>query len=241
MGTTDPRDQALLAACPVVAAPRFGALSEMGNGQRIIVARNGWFVQTRLDWLDSIVALGHGLPQMRLPYGEVAERLCFSFGVLPIRLIEAFVAAGRERLPNETAGVLIYSRRTGQLRLAMCEPERASPVHIRYRRPAMAEDETVAVDLHTHGRAPAFWSDEDDRDDQGIKVAGVFGLLDRPRPSACFRLVVNGLYQPLDRHPWPQLQEGPQGEWAEQGVAAPRGEGWMRRVLWRWRDRHQPG
>lgn len=32
MGTTDPRDQALLAACPVVAAPRFGALSEMGNG-----------------------------------------------------------------------------------------------------------------------------------------------------------------------------------------------------------------
>ncbi len=241
MGTTDPRDQALLAACPVVAAPRFGALSEMGNGQRIIVARNGWFVQTRLDWLDSIVALGHGLPQMRLPYGEVAERLCFSFGVLPIRLIEAFVAAGRERLPNETAGVLIYSRRTGQLRLAMCEPERASPVHIRYRRPAMAEDETVAVDLHTHGRAPAFWSGEDDRDDQGIKVAGVFGLLDRPRPSACFRLVVNGLYQPLDRHPWPQLQEGPQGEWPEQGVAAPRGEGWMRRVLWRWRDRHPSG
>jgi len=72
-------------------------------------------------------------------------------------------------------------------------------------------------------------------------VAGVFGLLDRPRPSACFRLVVNGLYQPLDRHPWPQLQEGPQGEWAEQGVAAPRGDGWMRRVLWRWRDRHPSG
>ena len=237
MGTTDPRDQALLAACPVVAAPRFGALSEMGNGQRIIVARNGWFVQTRLDWLDSIVALGHGLPQMRLPYGEVTEHLRFSFGVLPIRLIEAFVAAGRERLPNEAAGVLVYSRRSGRLRLAMCEPEQTSPVHIRYRRPAIAEDETVAVDLHTHGRAPAFWSGEDDRDDQGIKVAGVFGLLDRPRPSACFRLVINGLYQPLDRHPWRE----PQGEWPEQGAAAQRGEGWMRRVLWRWRDRHQPG
>ena len=61
----DPRDQALLAACPVVAAPRFGALPDMGNGQRIIVARNGWFVQTKLDWLDSIVALGHDQPQMR--------------------------------------------------------------------------------------------------------------------------------------------------------------------------------
>lgn len=237
MNTMDPRDKALLAACPVVAAPRFGALPDMGNGQRIIVACNGWFVQTRLDWLDSIVALGHGQPQMRLPYGEVAEHLRFSFGVLPIRLIEAFVVAGRERLPNEAAGVLIYSRRTGHLRLAMCEPEQTSPVHIRYRRPVMAEDETVAVDLHTHGRAPAFWSGEDDRDDQGIKVAGVFGWLDRPRPSACFRLVVNGLYRPLDKHPWRE----PRGEWPGQGVAAQRGEGWMRRALWRWRDRRQPG
>lgn len=232
----DPRDQALLAACPVIAAPRFGALPDMGNGQRVIAARNGWFVQTRLDWLDSIVALGHGSPPMRLPYGEVAEHLRFSFGVLPIRLIEAFVAAGREHLPNEAAGVLIYSRRTGQLRLAMCEPEQTSPVHIRYRRPAMADGETVAVDLHTHGRAPAFWSGEDDRDDQGIKVAGVFGLLDRPRPSACFRLVINGLYQPLDRHPWRE----PRGEWPEQGAAAQRSEGWMQRVLWRWRDRRLP-
>jgi len=182
------------------------------------------------------VALGHGSPPMRLPYGDVAEHLRFSFGVLPIRLIEAFVAAGRESLPNEAAGVLIYSRRTGHLRLAMCEPEQTSPVHIRYRRPAMADDETVAVDLHTHGRAPAFWSGEDDRDDQGIKVAGVFGLLDRPRPSACFRLVINGLYQPLDRHPWRE----PRGEWPEQGAAAQRSEGWMQRVLWRWRDRRLP-
>ena len=232
----DPRDQALLAACPVIAAPRFGALPDMGNGQRVIAARNGWFVQTRLDWLDSIVALGHGSPPMRLPYGDVAEHLRFSFGVLPISLIEAFVAAGRESLPNEAAGVLIYSRRTGHLRLAMCEPEQTSPVHIRYRHPAMADDETVAVDLHTHGRAPAFWSGEDDRDDQGIKVAGVFGLLDRPRPSACFRLVINGLYQPLDRHPWRE----PRGEWPEQGAAAQRSEGWMQRVLWRWRDRRLP-
>ncbi len=95
----------------------------------------------------------------------------------------------------------------------------------------------MAVDLHTHGRAPAFWSGEDDRDDQGIKVAGVFGLLDRPRPSARVRLVIKGLYPPLDRHPWRE----PQGEWPEQGVAAQRSEGWMRRVLWRWREGHLPG
>ena len=136
--TMDPRDQALLAACPVVAAPRFGALPDMANGQRIVVARNGWFVQTRLDWLDSITALGLEPPAMRLPYGEVQECLRFSFGQLPIRMIEEFVAYGRQHLPDEAAGVLIYSRSTGRLRLAICEAERASPVRIDYRRPPMA-------------------------------------------------------------------------------------------------------
>lgn len=234
----DARDQALQATCPVVAAPRFGALPAMPNGQRIIVGRNGWFVQTRLDWLDCIVTLGDDLPRMRLPYGDVSEHLRFSFGLLPIRLIEAFIARGRACLPNEAAGVLIYSRSSGRLRLAMCEPERTSPSRIDYRRPPMAEDETVAVDLHTHGRAPAFWSGEDDRDDQGIKVAGVFGLLDQPAPSARFRLVINGLYKPLEHHPWC-------GPVAADGIASRSGpsapvESWMHRVLWRWRHLQGP-
>lgn len=228
----DPRDQALLASCPVVAALRFGALPDMANGQRIIVARNGWFVQTRLDWLDSITALGLEPPAMRLPYGEVQEHLRFSFGQLPIRMIEDFVAYGREHLPDEVAGVLIYSRSTGGLRLEFCDAEWASPVRIDYRRPPMARDETVAVDLHTHGRGPAFWSADDDRDDQGIKVAGVFGLLDQPAPMACFRLVINGLYKSLLRHPWqgPQAPPSmPEDEEAEAGRS-----GWMRRIVRRW-------
>ncbi|WP_038205770.1 PRTRC system protein A [Xenophilus azovorans] len=228
----DPRDQALLATCPVVAAPRFGALSDMPNGQRIVVARNGWFVQTRLDWLDSITALGPEPPTMRLPYGEVQERLRFSFGPLPIRMIEDFVAYGRAHLPDEVAGVLIYARSTGRLRLAICEAERASPIHIDYRRPPMAGDETVAVDLHTHGHGPAFWSADDDRDDQGIKVAGVFGLLDQRVPMACFRLVINGLYKPLERHPW-QATQAHALRSEDEGPSAMR-DGWMWRVMRRW-------
>lgn len=233
----DPRDRALLAACPVVAAPRFGELPDMTNGQRILVARNGWFVQTRLDWLDSIVALGDGAPPMRLPYGEVAPRLRFRFGKLPIALIESFIAAGRAALPDEAAGVLIYSRSGGQLRLAMCEPEQASPSHIRYRRPPMAADETVAVDLHTHGRGAAFWSVEDDRDDVGIKVAGVFGLLDRSRPSARFRLAINGLYVALDQHPWCEQR----ADLLARDAPSVRRAGWMRRMLRGWRERRPCG
>lgn len=197
----DPRDVALLSTCPVLAMPRFGSLPEMPNGQRVIVAANGVFVQIKLDWLECVQRLMPCPPGMPLPYGHVQERVAFSFGVLPIRLIEAFVEQGRRALPNEAAGALVYSRRTHGLRLVMCEAMRSSPVRIDYRLPALADDETVAVDLHTHGLGAPFWSADDDRDDQGIKVAGVFGFLHHARPTAEFRLVLNGMYRALP-HPW---------------------------------------
>jgi PRTRC genetic system protein A len=204
---TDPRDQALQASCPVMAAPRFGALPEMANGQRLIVAANGVFVQVRLDWLDCVqrVAPAPGIP---LPYGTQQDHLRFAFGVLPIRLIEEFIAAGRQGLPNEVAGVLVYQRCTRGLRLALCEPLAASPGRIAYRRPALLDGETVAVDLHTHGCSQPYWSAEDDRDDQGIHVAGVFGGLHQPMPQAEFRLVLNGSYRALP-HPWPRGRQAP--------------------------------
>ena len=196
----DVRDLALQAACPVTAAPCFGPLPDMANGQRIIIAANGIFVQVKLDWLDCIERLSPALP-IPLPYGNVEERLAFSFGALPIRLIEDFIAAGRRGLPNEVAGALIYARRNRSLRLALCEPIAVSPERIDYRVPAMDADETLAVDLHTHGYGRPFWSDKDDGDDQGIKVAGVFGGLHQLKPQALFRLVVNGRFRPLP-HPW---------------------------------------
>ena len=95
----DVRDLALQTACPAIAAPRFGPLPNMANGQRIILAANGVFVQVKLDWLDCIQRLSHALP-IPLPYGGIEERLTFTFGVLPIRLIEAFIEAARRGLPG---------------------------------------------------------------------------------------------------------------------------------------------
>ena len=224
----DPRDAVLQSTCPVVIAPRFGALPPMPPGQRLIAAANGLFVQVKLDWLDCVHCLtpqGLGLP---LPYGSLKEHLRFAFGVLPIRLIEQFVDAGRHALPNESAGALIYSRSNRRLRLAICEPAHCSPTRIDYRLPLMAADETLAVDLHTHGRLPAFWSDEDDRDDQGIKVAGVFGRLHEERPDACFRLGLHGLSLPLP-HPWAASSVGAP-PMAEPALV----RRWLRRLLQRW-------
>ena len=223
-------DVALQTACPVIAAPRFGILPEMPNGQRIILAANGVFAQVKLDWLDCIERVSPQLP-VPLPYGRIDERLVFSFGVLPVRLIEAFIEAGRRGLPDEVAGALIYARATKTLRLALCEPIEASCASINYRVPPMDADETLAVDLHTHGHGLPFWSATDDRDDRGIKIAGIFGCLHQPRPSARFRLVINGYFRPLP-HPW----QSDAGEGRPfQSAAGESLEPWtLRRILNRW-------
>ena len=119
---------------------------------------------------------------------------------------------------------MIYSRRNRSLRLALCEPFAVSPERIDYRLPAMAADETLAVDLHTHGYARPFWSDRDDGDDQGIKVAGVFGCLHQAKPQAQFRLVVNGRFRALP-HPW---QADTEADHIPETTLAPR---WLRRIL----------
>lgn len=203
--TNDPRDSALQSACPALAAPRFGALPDMQNGQRIVIAANGVFVQVKLDWLDCMLRIAELPAAPPLPYGTVEARIAFAFGVIPVRLLEAFVEAGRMQLPDEIAGGLIYSRRTGKLRLQVYDAWQASPDGIAYWMPQLEGDETIAIDLHTHGRSRAFWSPVDNGDDRGIKVAGVFGHLHLDKPSAAFRLAVNGFYQPL-RHPWEESE-----------------------------------
>jgi PRTRC genetic system protein A len=198
---TDPRDEALQRACPVIAAPLFGALPAMENGQRVIVASNGVFVEVKRDWLDCVERLGGMDAAMPLPYGKITPIVRFAFGTIPIALLDGFIALGRAALPNEIAGGLIYSAAQATLRLAIYEPLRSTAHGIEYRMPPLARDESIAVDLHTHGLLPAFWSATDDLDDCSVKVAGVFGNLDGERPSAAFRLVLNGMYRPL-AHPW---------------------------------------
>jgi PRTRC genetic system protein A len=142
-----------------------------------------------------------------LPYGDIIPNVNFTFGVIPLTLLQEFITAGRAALPCEIAGGLIYAAYSTTLRLQLYEPITSSPDKIDYRMPMLLQDESVCVDLHTHGRDRAFFSPMDDADDRSVKVAGVFGNLDRPQPSAAFRLVINGLYRPLP-HPWQSTSEG---------------------------------
>jgi PRTRC genetic system protein A len=199
--STDPRDTALQSACPAIPVPRYGALPLQSMGQRVLLGQNGVYLEVTRSWMRCVHKLADLPSAPPLPYGCVEEHLSFAFGVIPLRLLEEFIAHGRRALPNEAAGALVFSKLRGTLRLVMHEALEAGPASIRYRVEEMDADEELAVDLHTHGTLAAFWSGTDDADDRGVKVCGVFGNLDRARPSAAFRLALNGHFLKLP-HPW---------------------------------------
>lgn len=191
---TDPRDAALLAAFPVVAMPRYGELPPLVAGMRLVAATNGLFVQVHLPWLDCIAPCGSIDAKLPLPYGIVNPLLRLSFGVVPAALLRQFVVWARRALPAETAAAIVYCASTGKLRLASCETVEADGGHVVYRPPSLSSTEQVAVDLHSHGEAPAFFSAQDDLDDRAIKICGVFGQVRSRHPEARFRLAINGLF-----------------------------------------------
>ena len=206
--TPDPRDAALHRTCPCVAVPRYGELVQSEFGQRVLVGSNGVFLEVRRSWLDCVVRISNLRDTPPLPYGALAERISFTFGVIPVALLDEFIAVGRDALPNEVAGALICDRTRNTLRLVVHDAIYAGPADVRYRMPALGPCEELAVDLHTHGRLPAFWSATDDADDQGVKVCGVFGDLHREAPSAAFRLAINGAFWELP-HPWSSQRSEP--------------------------------
>jgi PRTRC genetic system protein A len=135
------------------------------------------------------------------PYGTVEEKVEFAFGRLGSALqeLQAFAAEARAALPNEYAAWIIWDAQKQKLQYRPLPATSATPGSITFDRPALAEHESLAIDLHSHGDSAAFFSATDDADDAGeVKIAGVFGGLGAgSEPDVAFRLCVLGMFIPL--------------------------------------------
>ncbi|MFC5550755.1 PRTRC system protein A [Massilia aerilata] len=194
-------DMALLAAAPIAAVPRhapFHPLQE--NGHRFLLAEGGLFVEVRRPWLHFIHQLAEH-KVVAIPYGPVAPKCEMDFGKLGTALaqLKEFAVKARADAPIEAAASVLWDHRQKTWRIEY--PEiigEASASRIQYRQVEPGPDESVAIDLHSHGHLNAFFSETDDADDRGaVKVSGVYGNLDTDKPTVAFRLCVLGLYIPL--------------------------------------------
>jgi PRTRC genetic system protein A len=195
-------DLALLAAAPVAAVPRhapFHPLQE--NGHRFLLAQDGLTLEVRRPWLHYIRQLAKQ-ETVAMPYGAIQDKCELDFVSIGSALpqLKEFAAKAKAGAPIEAAASLLWDHRQKKWRIEY--PEiigEASASRIQYRQVEPGPDESLAIDLHSHGHHPAFFSATDDEDDRGaVKISAVFGNLDTDKPTVAFRLCVLGLYIPIN-------------------------------------------
>lgn len=198
-------DQAILAVTPVVVAPKFGVLENIGtNAQRYIVGAEGLFLEVRRPWLHVVHRVAATSASAPTPYGAVRESTKILCGIPPAAMLERFMHECVEEAPDEHAAWITWHERTGQFRYRPNSGV-ATPDSITFQRPELEEGEWCVLDMHSHGNGHAFFSGQDDRDDFGeVKQALVLGRV-LANPSFIGRLCVLGNF--IRFNPWIEVQQ----------------------------------
>ncbi|RDU99180.1 PRTRC system protein A [Trinickia dinghuensis] len=196
-------DEALFDSAPLLAVPKHAAFEPLKEiGHRFLATAEGIFVEVRRPWLHVIQLLSK-LPENapRPPYGLIMPKIELTFGRLgvAIPIIQAFAEEARVAAPDEHAAWIVWNSEAQKLEYKPLKIMNASPGAISFERPELPPHQSLAIDLHSHGRGEAFFSATDDKDDAGeVKIAGVLGGLGADdKPSVSFRLCVLGLTIPL--------------------------------------------
>jgi len=192
-------DNILNAACPTVIIPKYGEFVPLEvTGQRYLCACDGFWIEIRRPWLHLIwpVALQG---DFSMPYGAIEKKIDLTFGKIPAHLVDLFLDDAQAAFPNEFGAWLVWDDNTKELVYRPLKAIKATGGYLKVERPSLDEHESLAVDLHSHGRHKAFFSAEDNRDDKlEVKVSGVYGSLDRDI-SKVFRLCTGGRFINLNR------------------------------------------
>lgn len=195
----DARDAALARAFPICAVPRFGTFEPLGaNGQRLLVASNGFFLEVRRDWLYAVHRCAQQDGAVRYPFGDMKNQIVLPIAAQLWPLVRQFIPLARAHLPAEVGAAGVFDRLTGRCALVPCDSLSASSTRLEYAPPLLTSTQSLAVDLHSHGAAGAFFSATDDADDiAAVKVAVCVGRVDTDEPEADIRLCLSGLFLDL--------------------------------------------
>lgn len=199
--TGDPRDAILFSQTPLLPMPRFGTLPPLEVGRRrYIVAADGLYLQARSRAMFVTCRLAEAIT----PFGELQPRIDLVDGLIPHALFAQVVRHALTHSPNEGACLIHWNPDTRGYELTIPEIVDCGQGHITYRT-GMIDQDLLVLDVHTHGRYPAFFSSVDDQSDErhGCYFASVLGRCDSELTlEATSRLVVDGAFIDLPWHPW---------------------------------------
>ncbi|AWV04038.1 PRTRC system protein A [Burkholderia sp. JP2-270] len=190
-------DNALFDSAPVAAVPRHAEFAPLLDvGHRFLLTAEGLFVEIRRPWLhliQQVAPIEGACP--RPPYGSIDAKIEFAFGRISAAEphLRRFATDAAGAAPNEHAAWIVWNETSKELVYREVEVTSSTPTAITINRPPLADDESLAFDLHSHGTGPAGFSATDDADDAGeVKIAGVIGGVGTANPSVAFRLCALG-------------------------------------------------
>ncbi len=172
-----------------------GLTGVQGIGYDYVLGSGGVYVQSESAHLTARVPVA---PCTVRGLAPVAEKVELTHGPIPARLFEIGLGWFQDDPETERLFAVRWDGRA--YRLVVPEQE-GTATRLKYTPPA-----GVVAEFHSHGSSRSFFSDTDDRDEQGFRIYGVAGRLDTPRPELSLRVGVYGHFAPLD---WSQVFGGP--------------------------------
>jgi PRTRC genetic system protein A len=161
-----------------------GISGEAGLYYDYLTGTNGVFITAKNMFLSGMVQVVGGEIRGLLP---VAPGLLLAHGPVPQRIFDLALDVMLIDPAKERYVGIVWA---DGYHLYIPEQE-ASAASVTY-----PVGTNVIIDLHSHAGMKAFFSGMDDKDEQGLKVYGVIGTLNR-MPSLKLRLGVYGYFHPL--------------------------------------------
>lgn len=201
------KDAVLQSHCRTVMVPRYEELEPCRVGQtRYLMGQGGLYLETRTPWGHLVEKLWNS--PRTFPYGEVEEvdKFALVFHRSGTALAQARVWASYNAASDvEDASVVVYDARSDEFYPLGRPASTRTATRITSKLPEIEDHESIAIDVHSHGRLPAYFSSEDNEDDKGgVRICVVFGAWDGFRfTQAVMRYVVEGHF--FDREVQVQL------------------------------------
>ncbi|WP_426172519.1 PRTRC system protein A [Pseudoduganella sp. R-34] len=192
----DKRDVALQSSCPVISTPLFSPFTPLErNGERIVLAANGTFLEVRRPWARIVTQVGPALTA-KVPFGVIHESFELTAGRIPRALLREFVAWAQRDSEVEIGGIITWNEHTGEYALMRSKSNHATSGSLEYELPTLEEGVHIIVDCHSHSHHAAYFSGVDDQDDMhAVKYAFVVGHCNTNNPSFATRLCVRGAFK----------------------------------------------
>ncbi len=169
--------------------PGMAGFPTPGKMYEIVYAANGVWIRARREGLAAQIPLVLYPNDLKMPGLMNAQLVVSLEKKIGPDMLNYLVQKSRENIPNEVLYYLTFFDHSWRLYI---------PTQITNQTACMPVDGYGAgsilglVEVHSHNIMPAFFSKEDDRDEQGFRIYVVLGRLQEPRPQILVRVGIYG-------------------------------------------------